>query len=70
MVSELMVLLIIILTKMELICNKNCYQKSMKNNIINKDNGDSTGENTKSDGEISTKLPLAKYYLIPFSDMG
>ena len=55
---------------MELICNKNCYQKSMKNNVINKDNGDSTGENTKSDGDISTKLPLAKYYLIPFSDMG
>ena len=55
---------------MELICNKNCYQKSMKNNIINKDNGDSTGEETKTDSETTTKLPLAKYYLTFFSNMG
>ena len=35
----------------------------MKNKVNNKDDGDSTCEETKSDSEISTKLPLTKYYL-------
>ena len=46
--------------------------KKYEINKVNKnDDGDSTGEETKTDSETTTKLPLAKYYLTYFfSNMG
>ena len=45
--------------------------KKFDTNKVNKnDNGDSIGKETKTDSETTTKLPLAKYYLTFFSNMG
>ena len=45
--------------------------KKYEINKVNKNNdGDSTGEETKTDSETTTKLPLAKYYLTFFFKHG
>ena len=41
-----------------------------KNKVNNNDDGDSTSGEIKTDSETTTKLPLAKYYLTFFSNMG
>ena len=41
-------------------------KKCKTNKVNNKDDGDFTGEETETDSETTTKLPLAKYYLIFF----
>ena len=45
-------------------------KKYEKNKVNKNDDGDSTGEEIKTDSETTTKLPLAKYYLTFFSNMG
>ena len=45
-------------------------KKDETNKVKNKDDEDSTGEETKTDSETTTKLPLAKYYLTFFFKHG
>ena len=45
-------------------------KKHETNKAKNKDDGNTTGEETKTDSETTSKLPLAKYYLTFFPNMG